>query len=278
MVINTPYGNSGSAHRRLRDPVRRGVDEHPVHHHRAGRVGGRAGHRGRHPRRHRRAVAAGTACRTSAPTEPCRFGARLAAAVAARGPLCVGIDPHPELLRAWGLPATADGLARFCDICVQAYAGFADRQTAGRVLRGLRLGGFRGARAHHRRADAGRGAGAGRRQARRHRLHDGGLRRGLGRRRAAGRRRGDRLALSGFRFAAAAAGRGRRQRARRVRPGRDVQPGGREHPARTDRRPHRRAVDRRRRGARSTGPALRLPVRSGWSSAPRWSRCPTSAS
>lgn len=53
------------------------------------------------------------------------FGSRLAAAMAARGPLCVGIDPHPELMHAWGLPPTADGLARFCDICVQAYAGFA---------------------------------------------------------------------------------------------------------------------------------------------------------
>lgn len=53
------------------------------------------------------------------------FGTRLAAAIAARGPLCVGIDPHPELLASWGLPATADGLARFCGICVEAYAGFA---------------------------------------------------------------------------------------------------------------------------------------------------------
>jgi orotidine-5'-phosphate decarboxylase len=41
------------------------------------------------------------------------FGARLAAAIATRGPLCVGIDPHPELLRAWDLPVTVDGLARF---------------------------------------------------------------------------------------------------------------------------------------------------------------------
>ena len=53
------------------------------------------------------------------------FGTRLAAAIAARGPLCVGIDPHPELLRAWDLPSTVDGLSRFCEICVQAYAGFA---------------------------------------------------------------------------------------------------------------------------------------------------------
>ncbi|RAV15700.1 orotidine-5'-phosphate decarboxylase [Mycolicibacterium sp. GF69] len=53
------------------------------------------------------------------------FGHRLADAVSRRGPLCVGIDPHPELLRAWGLPLSADGLKAFCDICVAAFAGFA---------------------------------------------------------------------------------------------------------------------------------------------------------
>jgi orotidine-5'-phosphate decarboxylase len=53
------------------------------------------------------------------------FGHRLAEARLRRGPLCLGIDPHPELLRAWDLPATADGLAKFCDICVEAFAGFA---------------------------------------------------------------------------------------------------------------------------------------------------------
>ncbi|OBK78182.1 orotidine-5'-phosphate decarboxylase [Mycobacterium sp. 1274761.0] len=53
------------------------------------------------------------------------FGARLADALAARGPLCPGIDPHPELLRAWGLTADADGLQRFSDACVAAFAGFA---------------------------------------------------------------------------------------------------------------------------------------------------------
>ena len=53
------------------------------------------------------------------------FGARLAAAKASRGPLCLGIDPHPELLREWGLPTTADGLAAFCDTCVEAFSGFA---------------------------------------------------------------------------------------------------------------------------------------------------------
>jgi orotidine-5'-phosphate decarboxylase len=53
------------------------------------------------------------------------FGARLAEAKLSRGPLCLGIDPHPELLRAWDLPTTADGLAAFCDICIEAYSGFA---------------------------------------------------------------------------------------------------------------------------------------------------------
>lgn len=51
------------------------------------------------------------------------FGARLTEAVAARGPLCVGIDPHPGLLQAWGLPDDAFGLARFAQTCVEAFAG-----------------------------------------------------------------------------------------------------------------------------------------------------------
>ncbi|ASR36886.1 orotidine 5'-phosphate decarboxylase [Prauserella marina] len=41
------------------------------------------------------------------------FGQRLASAVADRGPLCAGIDPHPGLLSAWGLTADAAGLERF---------------------------------------------------------------------------------------------------------------------------------------------------------------------
>jgi orotidine-5'-phosphate decarboxylase len=53
------------------------------------------------------------------------FGARLAEARLRRGPLCLGIDPHPELLTAWGLPTNADGLAAFCDGCIDAFAGFA---------------------------------------------------------------------------------------------------------------------------------------------------------
>lgn len=42
------------------------------------------------------------------------FGARLSAITAQRGSLCVGIDPHRELLAAWGLPITAAGLRQFC--------------------------------------------------------------------------------------------------------------------------------------------------------------------
>jgi orotidine-5'-phosphate decarboxylase len=53
------------------------------------------------------------------------FGARLAEAKATRGPLCLGIDPHPELLKAWDLPVTVDGVAAFCDACVTAFSGFA---------------------------------------------------------------------------------------------------------------------------------------------------------
>ncbi|MFC7671693.1 orotidine-5'-phosphate decarboxylase [Mycolicibacterium sp. GCM10028919] len=53
------------------------------------------------------------------------FGARLTEAVSARGPLCLGIDPHPGLLEAWGLGADANGLRAFADACVEAFAGFA---------------------------------------------------------------------------------------------------------------------------------------------------------
>ncbi|SHE97881.1 orotidine-5'-phosphate decarboxylase [Streptoalloteichus hindustanus] len=51
------------------------------------------------------------------------FGARLAAAVAERGPLCAGIDPHPGLLRAWGLTEDVAGLTRFAMTAVEALAG-----------------------------------------------------------------------------------------------------------------------------------------------------------
>lgn len=51
------------------------------------------------------------------------FGARLHAALGRYGPLCVGVDPHPELLQAWGLPESVDGLERFAEICVEAFVG-----------------------------------------------------------------------------------------------------------------------------------------------------------
>ena len=54
---------------------------------------------------------------------PSPFGARLRAAMDARGPLCVGIDPHPSLLRAWDLPDTAAGLRAFTAACIDALAG-----------------------------------------------------------------------------------------------------------------------------------------------------------
>ncbi len=41
------------------------------------------------------------------------FGARVHAALADRGPLCAGIDPHAALLEQWGLPDDAGGLERF---------------------------------------------------------------------------------------------------------------------------------------------------------------------
>ena len=34
------------------------------------------------------------------------FGARVTTAVSLRGPLCVGIDPHPGLLAAWDRTAS----------------------------------------------------------------------------------------------------------------------------------------------------------------------------
>jgi orotidine-5'-phosphate decarboxylase len=51
------------------------------------------------------------------------FGARVTTAVSLRGPLCVGVDPHPSLIDAWGLPGTAAGLERFAMTCVEALAG-----------------------------------------------------------------------------------------------------------------------------------------------------------
>jgi orotidine-5'-phosphate decarboxylase len=49
------------------------------------------------------------------------FGARLCAAMDARGPLCAGIDPHAGLLAAWGLPDSVEGLERFSMTAAEAF-------------------------------------------------------------------------------------------------------------------------------------------------------------
>jgi orotidine-5'-phosphate decarboxylase len=60
----------------------------------------------------------------SAPTRTrAPFAARLAAAVAEHGPLCVGVDPHPGLLARWGLEDDAAGVERFGRDLVAALAG-----------------------------------------------------------------------------------------------------------------------------------------------------------
>jgi len=51
------------------------------------------------------------------------FRDRLRAAVAEHGPLCVGLDPHPGLLRDWGLDADPAGLERFTQQVVDSVAG-----------------------------------------------------------------------------------------------------------------------------------------------------------
>jgi orotidine-5'-phosphate decarboxylase len=53
------------------------------------------------------------------------FGSRLSEAVTGRGRLCVGIDPHPGLLDAWGLTDSVFGLEKFSMTAVEAFAGVA---------------------------------------------------------------------------------------------------------------------------------------------------------
>lgn len=57
-----------------------------------------------------------------APGAPVPFGARLRHAMAARGPLCVGIDPHASLLADWGLGDDVAGLERFSRTVVETLA------------------------------------------------------------------------------------------------------------------------------------------------------------
>jgi orotidine-5'-phosphate decarboxylase len=51
------------------------------------------------------------------------YGTRLARLVAERGPLCVGVDPHPGVLRSWGLTSDVAGLERCARGLVEALAG-----------------------------------------------------------------------------------------------------------------------------------------------------------
>jgi orotidine-5'-phosphate decarboxylase len=50
------------------------------------------------------------------------FGERLTAAVAQRGPLCAGIDPHASLLAEWGLEDSVAGLETFAFTAVEGLA------------------------------------------------------------------------------------------------------------------------------------------------------------
>jgi orotidine-5'-phosphate decarboxylase len=59
----------------------------------------------------------------AAANRPEPFGRRLQRAVAARGRLCVGIDPHAALLSAWGLDDDVAGLERFAMAVVDALGG-----------------------------------------------------------------------------------------------------------------------------------------------------------
>jgi orotidine-5'-phosphate decarboxylase len=53
------------------------------------------------------------------------FGDRLSHAIDNRGRFCAGIDPHPELLDAWGLTDSVNGLEKFALTAVEAFANAA---------------------------------------------------------------------------------------------------------------------------------------------------------
>jgi orotidine-5'-phosphate decarboxylase len=54
---------------------------------------------------------------------PESFARRFAAVRSVQGPLVFGLDPSADLLEAWGLGDSADGLDRFADIVLEAAAG-----------------------------------------------------------------------------------------------------------------------------------------------------------
>ena len=85
------------------------------------------------------------------------FAERFSVLAEARSPLCLGLDPSADLMRAWGLNDDAEGLRRFCDTVLEAagerlavikpQAGFFERLGAGgmaemaRVVAGVRAQG-----------------------------------------------------------------------------------------------------------------------------------------
>lgn len=58
------------------------------------------------------------------------FGRRLAHAMETAGPLCLGVDPHPGLLRQWGLSDTPAGLEAFSLTALEAAVGPAGPRVA----------------------------------------------------------------------------------------------------------------------------------------------------
>ena len=51
------------------------------------------------------------------------FAQRFLELANSRSPFCLGIDPTPQLLKAWNLPHSAHGLARMCETVVTAAEG-----------------------------------------------------------------------------------------------------------------------------------------------------------
>ncbi len=54
---------------------------------------------------------------------PSSFGTRIEQAFAKYGQLCVGVDPHAQLLEEWGLPETVEGLKSFSLNVLEASIG-----------------------------------------------------------------------------------------------------------------------------------------------------------
>lgn len=50
------------------------------------------------------------------------FGQRISEVMHRHGPLCLGIDPHPQLLSSWGLSDNVSGLETFSKLVVEAAA------------------------------------------------------------------------------------------------------------------------------------------------------------